>query len=331
MISYLAISIVILISFFVTLLAIKRWIKAAKKIGMEGYDMNKISKPKVVESGGVCVIFGISVAILLFIFLEIFYFNIKVNLLQVFALLSSILLAGLIGFIDDVLGWKRGLKQWQKPILTIPATIPLIVVSAGSSNMLLPFLGIVNFGIIYPLLIIPIGVIGATNGFNMLAGYNGLEAGMGVIILSTLGIIAYNSGIIWLSILIFSCVSALLAFLIFNWYPAKIFPGNSLTYVTGAMIAAFAILGDMEKIAIILFAPYFLTFILKSRKRFKPESFAKVNKDGSLSKPYKKFYDVAHLSLSILSKFKKKVYEKDVVLFILNIEILIALIVLLTL
>lgn len=292
---------------------------------MEGYDMNKLKKPKVVESGGVCVIFGISVAILSFIFLESFYFNESNNLLKIFALLSSILMAGLIGFIDDVLGWKRGLKQWQKPLLTIPATIPLMAITAGNSIMSLPFIGAFNFSILYSLIIIPVGVIGATNGFNMLAGFNGLETSMSIVILSTLGITAYASGITWLTILIFAAVFSMVAFLIFNWYPAKIFPGNSFTYLVGAMIASFAILGDMEKTAIILFLPYILTFILKARSSFRAESFAKINKDGSLSKPYKKFYDVTHVSLAILNRLKKRVFEKDVVLFIVGIEVLIAL------
>ncbi|OGI12563.1 hypothetical protein A3K64_01505 [Candidatus Micrarchaeota archaeon RBG_16_36_9] len=316
--------IVIPLSFIITFTALKRWIKSAKKIGMEGYDMNKLSKPKVVESGGVCVIFGISIAILSFVFIESFYFNEKNNLLQIFTLLSSILMAGLIGFVDDVLGWKKGLKQWQKPLLTIPVAIPLMAINAGNSIMSLPFLGNFDFGILYSLIIIPVGLIGATNGFNMLAGYNGLESGMSIVILSTLGIKAYMSGIFWLTILIFSAVFSLVAFLKFNWYPAKIFPGNSLTYLVGAMIASFAILGDMEKTAIILFLPYFLTFALKARSRFRAESFAKVGKDGGLSKPYKKFYDVTHVSLAILNKLKNKVSEKDVVLFIIGIEILIS-------
>ncbi len=48
-------------------------------------------------------------------------------------------------------------------------------------------------------------------------------------------------------------VGALLAFLWFNWYPAKVFPGDTLTYSVGALVACIAILGDMEKIAVILF------------------------------------------------------------------------------
>ncbi|MCH7535807.1 MAG: glycosyl transferase family 4, partial [Bacteroidetes bacterium] len=70
--------------------------------------------------------------------------------------------------------------------LTIPIAIPLIVVNAGVSDITLPFIGSVDFGILFPLLIVPIMIIFTTNAFNMLAGFNGLEAGNGIIILSIL-------------------------------------------------------------------------------------------------------------------------------------------------
>ena len=310
-------------SFFATVIFIKYWIIVAKKNGLTGKDMNKTSKTEVAESGGVGVAVGIIVAILLYVFLKTFVLKIQSDLIEVLITLASVLMACFIGFIDDILGWKRGLKQWQKPLLTIPIAVPLMVINAGNSMMSLPFLGEVDFGILFPLLIIPIAIVGASNGFNMLAGYNGLEAGMGSIILSVLGLVAWQSGNAWIAHISFASVFALLGFLIYNWYPAKIFPGNSLTYSIGALIATLAILGDMEKIALILFVPYFITFFLKLRTRFKAESFAKVNTDGSLSKPYEKFYDLTHVSISILGKLKKKVYEKDVVLFILGVEILV--------
>ena len=279
--------------------------------------MNKFYKTKVAESGGIGIIMGITIAILLYIFLKTFILKSQSNLIEVLIILSSILMAGLIGFIDDVLGWKRGLKQWQKPLLTIPIAIPLMVINAGNSTMSLPFLGEIDFGILYPLLIIPIGIVGASNGFNMLAGYNGLEAGMGSIIISVLGFVALKSGNLWIALITFASVFSLLGFLLYNWYPAKVFPGNSLTYTIGTLIAVLAILGNMEKIAVLLFLPYFITLILKLRSRFKAESFAKVKKDNSLDVPYKKFYDVTHIAIFILKKFKKKVFEKDLVKFIL--------------
>jgi UDP-N-acetylglucosamine--dolichyl-phosphate N-acetylglucosaminephosphotransferase len=79
----------------------------------------------------------------------------------------------------------------------------------------------------------------------------------------------------------------------------------------------------MERIAVILFVPYFITFILKARSRFKAESFAKVNKDGGVDMPYKSIYDLTHFAIFVLRKMKNKVYERDVVMFILGIELVI--------
>ena len=79
----------------------------------------------------------------------------------------------------------------------------------------------------------------------------------------------------------------------------------------------------MERIAIILFVPYFITFILKARSRFKAESFATVNKDGSLDMPYNGIYDLTHFAIFMLKRMKMMVYERDVVIFILGIELVI--------
>jgi UDP-N-acetylglucosamine--dolichyl-phosphate N-acetylglucosaminephosphotransferase len=117
---------------------------------------------------------------------------------------------------------------------------------------------------------------------------------------------------------------ALLAFLYFNWYPAKVFPGDTMTYSVGALVACVAILGDMEKIAILLFIPYVIDFILPMRKRLRVEAFAKVNDDGSLEQPYDKLYDITHLAIAVLRNIKSKVYERDVVEFVYLIEILMA-------
>jgi UDP-N-acetylglucosamine--dolichyl-phosphate N-acetylglucosaminephosphotransferase len=157
----------------------------------------------------------------------------------------------------------------------------------------------------------------------MVAGYNGLEAGMGVLILSTMSYFAYRSGNQNAMILALCMVGALLAFLYFNWYPAKVFPGDTMTYSVGALAACVAILGDMEMIALILFLPYAIDFFLQIRSRFKSEAFAKVNEDGSLDKPGNGIYHMTHLALSVLKRVKGRVYERDVVLFLYGIELLV--------
>ena len=312
----------LILSFFITFLIIPHWIKRAKKIGLVGVDVQKRDKPKIAEVGGICVICGFLGGILFYIGANTFYFHSFENNLPTMAALATLLIITIIGLVDDILGWKIGLRQWQKPILGLVAALPMAVINAGTSEMVFPLIGKVDFGIFYPLIIVPIAITGAANGFNMIAGYNGLEAGMGVIILSFLSYVAIILNKTWVAVLALCMVVSLIAFLIYNKYPAKIFPGNTLTYSVGATIAIIAILGNMERVAVILFIPYFIEFFLKLRGKFKKESFSKVEKDGSLNFLYRKAYGLEHLALHILKKLKRKVYEKDIVFSILFFEII---------
>jgi UDP-N-acetylglucosamine--dolichyl-phosphate N-acetylglucosaminephosphotransferase len=324
-------SITLVAAFIVTFLSTKYWIKVAKRAGLVGKDMNKPDRPKVPEAGGVAIIIGIAFAVLVYVFFKTFYLNSGATTVYVFALLTSILLAGFLGFVDDILGWKIGLRQWQKPLLTLPAAIPLMVINAGVSYMDIPIIGGVEFGILYPLLLVPLGIIGAANGFNFIAGHNSLEAGMGIIILSTLGIVVLGQGVLWLSIICFSSVAALLGFMIFNKYPSKIFPGDSMTYAIGTLIAAVAILGNVEKIAIILFVPYFIEFLLKARSKMQAENFGIPDKDGRLKPMYDKIYSLTHIAIRLPKKlFNKKPKEYDVVFLLWLFELVFVALVLLT-
>lgn len=272
-------------SFFVTYLITPYWIKAAHIVGLTGRDMNKLEKPEAAEMGGLPVNAGFFTGVFTYIALRTFYLNEDATLVPLLAVSSTLLIIVIVGMIDDVLGWKMGMRKWQKPLLTSIAAVPMMAVNAGESSMVLPLLGNVDLGILYPLLIVPIGITGAANGFNMLAGFNGLEAGMGIIILSTLGYIAWESGSSWVTMLALSMVFALLAFLRYNWNPAKIFPGDTMTYSIGALVASVAILGNAERAALVLFSPYFLELLLKARGRFRGESYGVPLEDGTLMAP----------------------------------------------
>jgi UDP-N-acetylglucosamine--dolichyl-phosphate N-acetylglucosaminephosphotransferase len=233
-------------------------------------------------------------------------------------------MSSIVGIIDDLLGWKKGLSKKFRIIIIAFSAIPLMALNSGVSTMAVPFFGNFDFGILFPLIIIPIGIMGATVTFNFIAGYNGLESSQGILILSALAITTYLTGSHWLSIIVLYGVAALFAFYIFNFHPARIFPGNSLTYAIGAMIAGIAILGNIEKIAIIFFMPYIIETILKVRGGLKKESYGLLTKEGSLEEPYNKIYGLEHLAIRILKRVKKskRVYENEVVLFINFIQIL---------
>jgi len=322
--------ITIFISFFSTYLAMPFWIKKATQIKLLWADMHKKGNEKnVAGSGGIIVLWGFVAGVLLYIAIDIFIFkNGNSHLSKILALLTVLFLSSFIGFIDDLFGWQKGgLSNRSRLILILFASIPLVAINAGNSIVTLPIFGAVNLGLLYPLLFIPIGIVGATTTYNFLAGYNGLEAGQGIIILSALSIVTFLTGDKWLSIIGLCMVASLIGFYIFNRVPAKVFPGDSLTYLVGSLIAAIAILGNIEKIAILFFIPYIIEVVLKLRGRLKKSSFGKLNSDGSLEVPFKKIYGLEHLAIKLLKKIKpsKKVFEKDVVYLIHIFQILVIL------
>jgi len=134
--------------------------------------------------------------------------------------------------------------------------------------MSIPFFGTINFGIFYALLLVPMGIAGASNVTNMLAGFNGLEAGMGLVACSALSFIAFKLGEIEALIVLLAMCGALLAFLFYNWYPARVLIGDIGTLSIGAVIASAVIIGNFETAGIIVILPYAIDFFIKAKNKF---------------------------------------------------------------
>ncbi|MDO8509306.1 MAG: glycosyl transferase family 4 [Nanoarchaeota archaeon] len=318
----------ILASFFVVLFLTPFWIRKAKQIGLVWDDMNKLNSKKIAGSGGIMTICGFIIGVLLYIAYVVFILG-KYNfrLIEIFALLNVILILAGVGLIDDLLGWRMGgLSRRSRLILVAFAAIPLMAINAGKSIVSLPFIGMVDLGLIYPLIMIPIGIAGATYTFNMLAGFNGLEAGQGIILIGAVSIVAYIMGNSWLTIIGLCMVVALCAFLFYNFYPAMVFPGDSLTYCVGGLIAVISILGNFEKIALFFFLPYIIEVVLKSRGKLIKQSFGLPKEDGSLDLRYDKIYGLEHASIALMKKLGIKPTEKKVVFSIWGIQIIIVII-----
>jgi UDP-N-acetylmuramyl pentapeptide phosphotransferase/UDP-N-acetylglucosamine-1-phosphate transferase len=86
-----------------------------------------------------------------------------------------------------------------------------------------------------------------------------------------------------------------------------------------------AILGNFEKIALFVFIPYIIETILKVRGKLKKYSFGIPDKKNNLKMPYDKIYGLTHISIWMLSKFKKEVKEEDVTYLIFAFQIIICL------
>ncbi len=317
-----------LISLAATLFFVAWWVERGREIGLTGRDMNKPGKPAVVEAGGIWVSIGASFGLLTYIALRIYTGLGKKYLFELMALSLLLFMASFLGFLDDILGWKKGLKPTARILAMAPLAIPMVVIKAGYSTMTLPFIGPVDFGILYPLVIVPIGILGAANAFNMIAGYNGLEAGQALLLMIFTGIYTYMHDIhpsLEASIIM---IPAILGFLVYNWYPAKTFPGNSFTYGVGAYYASIIVLGNFEKFGLMLFTLYFIEFLLflrGLRDGIYKENFAKVTSSG-LYPPYDKTYSLTHWAIKIQLRIKGRATEKGVVAVILSLQVLIGIV-----
>src|SRR3989344_3157394 len=185
------------ISFLVVLFSTNFWIRKAHQIGLIWDDVHKKNRNKVPGSGGIVVVLGFLAGVLSYIAINTFYFDSTQNLIQILALLASVLMVSGVGFIDDLLGWQHGgLSVRSRLVLVTFTAVPLMVINAGTSTIM----GI-NVGLIYPLILIPLGIVGASTTFNMLAGYNGLESSQGILILTALSGVTYFTGARWLSLI----------------------------------------------------------------------------------------------------------------------------------
>lgn len=303
------------------------WIRKATQIGLVWDDMNKIGEKKVAGSGGIVVVLAFLVGTLIFVAYKTFYLQSLEHTVEIFAMITSLILLAGTGLIDDLFGWQQGgLSIKSRIVLVLLSSVPLAVINAGRDTVSLPLIGQVDLGLLYPVVLIPLGILGASATFNIFAGFNGLEAGQGVLLLSALGVVAFYTGNSWLAVIAVCMIVALLGFLLYNFYPARVFPGDSLTYIVGGLIASLCILGNFEKIGFFFFIPYIIEAVLKTRGRLKKYSFGKPNKDGTLDLRYDKFYSLNHVAIAVLKKTGARVTEKRVVYLLWAFQLVVILI-----
>src|SRR5467141_1898182 len=239
-----------MISFGAAYLFLPWLIRSLKGTSLVGKDLNKADRPLIPEMGGVGVILGFYVGITLLAAIALQ--DIRATLF--FAALSACLGAGIVGLMDDMFQVSKRSK----------AILPFILAIA---------------------LVVPLGVTSAANAANMLEGLNGLGAGLGVIMSFSLIVLSIMLGSHDGLFLLFPLLGALLAFLWFNRYPARVFPGDSMTLFTGATLACAAIIASpsLKTYGAFLFAPMILEFVLKSRGHFQGENYGELAPDGRMS------------------------------------------------
>jgi len=232
-------------------------------MGITGVDVHKPGRPLRAEMGGLAVLVGYVLGSAILVP--------GVGVGSVFFVASSsIVVVGLIGIIDDLFG----IRQRYKPLLVAAASSPVAYFLINRTDISFPFVGPISFGLMLPLFIVPLAVATSANFTNMLAGFNGLEAGVASINIGTLAFLCFLIGKSELALAGVLLALGYFGFLLLNWYPAKIFPGDTGTLMSGAAIATIGLIAGLEFQAIVLSMPAALDFALKmlSKRPFSQRS-----------------------------------------------------------
>lgn len=162
-----------------------------------------------------------------------------------------LLMYGFIGFWDDSIKlWKKqneGFKPWQKLLgQIIGGLIFLVVYWHENLPFSLNFFGFeLPLGIFYGIFVL-FWLVGFSNAVNLTDGLDGLVAGQASIAFAAYGVIAYFQAQYDVLLFCVTVIGALLAFLIFNHKPAKVFMGDMGSLALGGALAAVSILLHQE-------------------------------------------------------------------------------------
>lgn len=199
-----------------------------------GFFAKKKDNKKTVKAGGAIIFVSVILAILAAGIAGDGLKAVSYDLKKIagFALGAIIMLA--LGIYDDArkLGYKAKFA-WQAI-----ATVPIIL--SGYNIYRLSFFG--NSMEIYPAgpVLIICWVILITNAVNLIDGLDGLACGVGIITFSALAVISHVTHPA-VEILCLACMGSLLAFLRYNFYPAKLYLGDSGSLLLGFTLAVLSL------------------------------------------------------------------------------------------
>jgi len=158
------------------------------------------------------------------------------------------LVNGLIGVIDDRTKFSKnkneGLLSWQKYLLQLGASILYLLAMHGfgylTTDLYLPFIDITLplSWVYYPFAVLLL--TGIINSVNLTDGIDGLAASQTAIVSMFFAAVAFLFGSYSLGILAGAAIGGCLGFLVYNFYPARVFMGDTGSLFLGALVIGMA-------------------------------------------------------------------------------------------
>lgn len=189
----------------------------------------KIHKKVTPSMGGIAIFIGFFVASLIWI--DISHWR------DIRMILIALFMVFFIGVRDDLVPLRPSMKLMGQ---VVAATILVLLFDLRLKSMY-GLLGIYEIPLALSYLITVFTIIVITNSFNLIDGLDGLAGTVASISLLAFGIWFLLIGDTVFAILAFCMVGSIVAFLIFNWEPSKIFMGDTGALVAGMMLSIMAI------------------------------------------------------------------------------------------
>ncbi len=214
---------VIITSFLVTLTLIPVVIRVFKSINvLDKPDSRKIHSIETPSLGGIAMFVGLILALLFSVpFLELA--NEKF-------FLAGIILIFLLGVRDDL----SSLQANHKLIVQLFAACLVVFLMDIKISGLNGLFGVNSFGWYFDEIFTIIVIAIMTNAFNLIDGIDGLAGSIGLLISIIFCFLFTYVGDQFSAVIALGISGATLAFLIYNWYPSKVFMGD-----TGSMMLGF--------------------------------------------------------------------------------------------
>ena len=199
-----------------------------------------------------------------------------------------IILAALVIIVTGVLDDKFELTPKQKTVgILLAALIVYFVADVHIDSVTIPFFGHIELGwLSFPVTIF--WIFGITNAVNLIDGLDGLATGVSLIGLITIGIIGYfflHSSTVYIPIVIFCLVASIIGFFPYNFYPAKIYLGDTGALFLGFMMAGLSLQGlknvtfvSSISLLIVMGVPVTDTFFAIIRRKANRVSFSTADK-----------------------------------------------------
>lgn len=151
-----------------------------------------------------------------------------------------------VGIADDVYSLPPKVKLLGQ---IIAAAIPVVIFNINIEWIDVPRLGIVYLPEIISLPLTIFWIIGFVNTVNLIDGLDGLAAGIATIASIAIALLAFQMGQWVAAAAMIAMTGACLAFLQYNFNPAKIFMGDTGSMFLGYIISAVSVMGSMKTVA----------------------------------------------------------------------------------